>query len=153
MKVVAVTLLGKEYRIRSDADPEWLQEVARLVDQTLGQVRERTKTHDTLDVALLTSLNLARQVLASRGVSPGEPVAADSEEGPERYRPLIQMGESALEYTGGLLGGLAGSNLEDTALLTLPTGKELEAGRDGLLDTRTGSGPGESGTAGEIEVP
>ena len=64
-KSVAVRILGQEYRIRSDADEEWLQHVAACVDTAMDQVRERTKTVDTLDVALLTCLNLAREVLAN----------------------------------------------------------------------------------------
>jgi cell division protein ZapA (FtsZ GTPase activity inhibitor) len=64
---VAIKLAGKEYRIRSDANEEWLQQVAGYVDQAMQNIRERTDTVDSLDVALLAALNLAREVLHLRG--------------------------------------------------------------------------------------
>ena len=93
-KSVAVRILGQEYRIRSDADEEWLQHVAACVDAAMDQVRERTKTVDTLDVALLTCLNLAREVLELREneASATEYVEDDAQK--ERLRALIDMAES-----------------------------------------------------------
>ena len=55
---VAVTIRGKEFRIRTDADAEELQRVAALLDQALAVVERKTGTVDSLDVALLTGLNV-----------------------------------------------------------------------------------------------
>jgi cell division protein ZapA (FtsZ GTPase activity inhibitor) len=64
---VAVTIQGHEYRIRSDGDDAAIQEVAQYVDQTMQRVRDRTRTVDSRDVAVLAALNLARELLAERG--------------------------------------------------------------------------------------
>jgi cell division protein ZapA (FtsZ GTPase activity inhibitor) len=121
---VAVRILGHEYKIRSDADEAWLQQVAERVDSAMTQIRERTGTVDTLDIAILTSLNLAREVLTLRAQSDSLPVGASAVEG-GRLRALIELAESSTER--GLSGGDRGALLADTPLLTLPTGDELDA--------------------------
>lgn len=87
---VAVTIQGKEFRIRSDDDPGALHEIARYVDATMARVRTRTGTIDSLDVAMLTALNLAREVVESRDAGGRDAV----DEG--RLRALIERAESAL---------------------------------------------------------
>lgn len=64
---VTITLAGKQYRLRSDASEESLQQMAGYVDQSLQKIRERTDTVDSLDTALLAALSLAREVLFLRG--------------------------------------------------------------------------------------
>ncbi|MCP4905086.1 MAG: cell division protein ZapA [bacterium] len=61
---VAVRIAGHDYKIRSDGEPEALRDVARYVDRAMERVREKTRTVDTIDVAMLTCLNLAREILA-----------------------------------------------------------------------------------------
>ena len=61
---VAVRIAGHEYKIRSDGDVDGLREIASYVDRAMARVRERTGTVDTLDVAVLTCLNLAREIKA-----------------------------------------------------------------------------------------
>ena len=63
---VAVRIAGKEYRIRSDADEEWLQRVASYVDESFRKIRERTNTVDSLDVAVLAALNLGQELIELR---------------------------------------------------------------------------------------
>lgn len=88
---VAVQIAGQEYRIRSDADADALHRIASYVDRAMGRVRERTGTVDSLDVAVLTCLNLAREVLTLR-----EQRAAGVED--EKLRDLIERVESALGH-------------------------------------------------------
>ncbi|MDE0884594.1 MAG: cell division protein ZapA [Myxococcota bacterium] len=114
-KSVSVRLQGRDYQIRSDADSDWLQEVAGYVDEAMNQIREKTKTIDTLDVALLTSLNLAREVIDSRA-TPGQPSSPSLDDG--RLKSLIELVEGVAEASRG------GEN--ETPLLTLPTGDELD---------------------------
>ncbi|MEE3325788.1 MAG: cell division protein ZapA [Myxococcota bacterium] len=130
-KSVAVRILGQEYRIRSDADEEWLQHVAACVDAAMDQVRERTKTVDTLDVALLTCLNLAREVLELREREAPAVDPTEEAEHKERLRALIDMAESA-----GSRQGDGGKRVRenDTPLLTLPTGAEVDETQGSLLD-------------------
>jgi len=66
VKPIAVHIAGHEYKIRSDGDGdgEALREIAGYVDRAMNRVREQTGTVDTLDVAVLTCLNLAREILS-----------------------------------------------------------------------------------------
>lgn len=63
---VSIRVLGQEYRIRTDADPGELRRVASLVDETMGRLRERTGAVDSLDLAMMTAVNLARDLLHER---------------------------------------------------------------------------------------
>lgn len=128
-KSVGVQLQGREYQIRSDADPAWLQRVAGYVDAAMTRIRDETNTVDSLDVALLTSLNLAREVITSRTqVEDGgpAPVSPDS----ERIKSLIELVESVTDSAGdppGAKGGAGRGGEGDTPLLTLPAGDEVDA--------------------------
>ena len=62
----AIEISGQRYRIRSDADESSLHRLAAYVDRAMGRVREGTGTVDSLDVAVLTCLNLAREILSLR---------------------------------------------------------------------------------------
>lgn len=88
-RAVSVTIRGQEFRIRSEQDEESLQRVASYLDETMARVEERTGTVDSLGVAMLTALNLAREVVELRD---GSAQAAD----PGRLRELIELAESAL---------------------------------------------------------
>ncbi len=90
---VSVWIRGHEFRILSDDDEESLQRVARYLDDTMGRVEERTGTVDSLDVALLTALNLARELV---GIREGHLDAGTSGVDPERLRSVIELAESAL---------------------------------------------------------
>ena len=90
---VAVRIRGQEFRILTDKDPEALARVAQLVDQTMARIERHTGAVDTQDVAMLTALNLARELLELReregGTAPGGPDA-------DRLRSLVEQAESAL---------------------------------------------------------
>lgn len=85
---VAVKIAGHEYKIRSDADEAWLQKVASHVDATMLRIREHTGTVDTRDLAILTALNMARELIALRE-NPGTAAPAE-------LRSLIDLAESGL---------------------------------------------------------
>ena len=63
---IAIRIAGKEYRIRSDADEAWLQRVARYVDESFREIRERTSTVDSFDIAILAALNLGQELIELR---------------------------------------------------------------------------------------
>ena len=88
---VAINIAGREYRIRSEADPKWLQQVAGHVDSTMDRVKARTGTVDSHDLAVLTALNIARELMSLQATT-------ERSEGanPERLRSLIDFAESAL---------------------------------------------------------
>ena len=90
--------LRKAYKIlfRSELNTsEALERIARHVDETMLRVEERTGTVDSQDVALLTALNLAREVVEERDMN------VSSGADPKRLRALIELAESALSTEAG----------------------------------------------------
>lgn len=77
---VAIQIFGHDYRIKTDADPAGVERLARLVDDTMARIRERTGAVDTLDLAVMAALNLANDLLAAQerersGAAQSVPVA------------------------------------------------------------------------------
>lgn len=87
-RTVAVRIRGQDFRIRSDEPAEQLQQIAETVDETMARVEKRTGAVDSYDVAMLTALNLAREVvgLESRAAAVDE----------KRLQSLIDLAESAI---------------------------------------------------------
>ncbi len=79
-----IKIMGHEYRVRSDSDPEHLEQVASYVDEVLREVSRATT--DTQSAAVLAALNLASELLELRrhGVVPRE-----------RLQALIDLVDSA----------------------------------------------------------
>ena len=94
--VVAVSIRGQEFRIRTDDDEASLQRVASYLDDTMATIEEKTGTVDSLQLALLSALNLARELveLRERGGARGPSVPSVD---PKRLESLIEFAESALE--------------------------------------------------------
>jgi cell division protein ZapA len=88
---ISVRIRGHEFRVRSDDDEAALQRVAGYLDETMARVEEKTGTVDSLSVAMLTALNLAREVVELR--EGRREIGGDS----KRLRSLIDLAESALE--------------------------------------------------------
>jgi cell division protein ZapA len=94
--VVAVSIRGQEFRIRTEDDEASLQRVAQYLDDTMATVERKTGTVDTLQLALLSALNLARELveLRERGAATGPSgLSVD----PGRFESLIELAESAVE--------------------------------------------------------
>lgn len=92
----AVRIQGQEYRIRSESEPDAVERAARFVDETMDRIRDRTGAVDSLDVAVLTALNMANQLIALRdGQAVREADLAAHGVDPERLRDLIDRIESA----------------------------------------------------------
>jgi len=93
---IAVNIRGKEFRVVSDEDAEALQRVAGYLDDTMASVAKRTGLVDSLDISLLTGLNLARELVRVReGRDPGLTGAPA-----DRLRELTERVEAALEPSG-----------------------------------------------------
>lgn len=86
-RTVAVRIRGRDFRIRSDEPGEQLERIARTVDETMARVEKRTGAVDSFDVAMLTALNLARELVSRQG---GESAVDDT-----RLRSLIELAEAA----------------------------------------------------------
>lgn len=92
-RTVAVRIRGQDFRIRSDEPAEQLQRIAQTVDRTMARIEKRTGAVDSYDVAMLTALNLAREVVGFESGSRGVDAS--------RLRSLIELAESALESETG----------------------------------------------------
>ena len=96
-RTISVEILGQEYRIRSDSDASTIRRAAALVDETMAKVRDRTGTIDTLDVAVLTALNLANHLISLRDAastaSQGEEIRSS------HLGELIALVEAAIAET------------------------------------------------------
>jgi cell division protein ZapA (FtsZ GTPase activity inhibitor) len=126
-KSVAVRIAGHDYKILSDGDPASLQQVASYVDHAMDRVRERTGTVDTLDVSVLTCLNLAREILALRQEK-SEAVEDD------RMRSLIERVETVLDgerSSGAVADDVAAAVTDGTGTGTGTDMVEVADSKDG----------------------
>lgn len=128
-KSVAVRIAGHKYKILSDGDADSLRKVASYVDQAMDRVRERTRTVDTLDVSVLTCLNLAREILALREQERDQKNVAVED---DRMRSLIERVETVLgreieDTAGDASESESGDERESARTLDLPS---VEALRD-----------------------
>ena len=87
MSIVKVEICGSEYRIRGDADPESIQEIAHYVDSKMREVTTETSLDSTLKVAILAALNIAGELFRERE---------------HRNRLLAEVQERAEEMTRSL---------------------------------------------------
>jgi cell division protein ZapA len=93
-RTVPVEILGQEYRIRSDSDASTIRRAAALVDETMTKVRDRTGTVDSLDIAVLTALNIANHLISLRDAA-GTPSQGEKTR-PDDLGELITLVEAAI---------------------------------------------------------
>jgi cell division protein ZapA len=91
MNSVKVEIYGSEYRIRGDADPEYIQEIAHYVDSKMSEVTKETSLGSALKVAILAALNIAGELFRERD---------------DRNRLLAQVQERTEELSQSLEGEL-----------------------------------------------
>ena len=94
---VTIRVRGQEFKVRTTDDPEALHRVADYLDETMSLVEARTGTVDSLDLALLTALNLARELVDMRDGHVPSSNGIDSGIEIERLGALIELAEEALE--------------------------------------------------------
>lgn len=80
-----VTIFGGEYRVKGPDDPEYVRDVARFVDERMREVADNQRITSQSRVAILTSLNIADELL--------------------RERRLLERWHAALEERGRELAG------------------------------------------------
>ena len=56
---VRVEIYDQSYHMRGELDPEYIRKLAEFVDSRMRSVAARTRTVDTLRVAVLAALNIA----------------------------------------------------------------------------------------------
>ena len=61
-----VEIFGQRLGLRADGDAARLQEVARFVDSRMREVADRSSSVDTVNIAVLTALNIADELFRLR---------------------------------------------------------------------------------------
>ena len=56
---IRVLIYDQEYFMRGDLNQEYIQKLAQFLDAKMRSIAERTRTVDTLRVAMLAALNVA----------------------------------------------------------------------------------------------
>jgi cell division protein ZapA len=54
-----VEIFGQTYNVRGEGDPNYLMELARLVDARMREVAAEVSTVDPMKIAILAALNIA----------------------------------------------------------------------------------------------
>lgn len=65
-RLVEIKVFGQTYTVKTDAEEEYIQEVARYVNEKMEEVLKKTKSVSTLNVAILTALNIADDLLREK---------------------------------------------------------------------------------------
>ena len=68
--VVNIEILGQPYKVRSNLDTNYVDELAAYVDQKMQTASEQTAGADSLRIAVLAALNIADDYLKLKQHSP-----------------------------------------------------------------------------------
>lgn len=63
---VNVTIFGREYTLRGDAEQAYVEKVAALVDEKMREISSQSNIASTSKVAILVAVNLADELLRER---------------------------------------------------------------------------------------
>lgn len=89
-QAVEVTILGRQYTVKSSTGPAEVQRVAEYVNRQLAQTAAVAPTADTLHITVLTLLNIAGMLLQAQGGG------IDAGPESERLAALLQRLDQAL---------------------------------------------------------
>jgi len=64
--LVEIKVFGQTYTVKTDAEEDHIQEVARYVNEKMEEVLKKTRSVSTLNVAILTALNIADDLLKEK---------------------------------------------------------------------------------------
>jgi cell division protein ZapA len=65
-RVVEIKVFGQTFSVKTDADEDHIQAVARYVNEKMDEVLRKTRSVSTLNVAILTALNIADDLLKEK---------------------------------------------------------------------------------------
>ena len=63
---IEIKVFGQTYTVKSDAEEDHVQAVAQYVNEKMDEVLKKTRSVSTLNVAILTALNIADDLLKER---------------------------------------------------------------------------------------
>ena len=67
-RLVEIKVFGQTYTVKTEAEEDHIQKVAQYVNEKMDEVLKKTRSISTLNVAILTALNLADDLLKEREV-------------------------------------------------------------------------------------
>lgn len=91
---VNVEIMGERYTIRGDADPGYIAEVGRFVDERMRELKDASSGLSRARLAVLTAINIADELLQERMADRGDSEA--TEEVLQRTRQLISLLDEGL---------------------------------------------------------
>jgi cell division protein ZapA len=65
-RLVEIKVFGQTYTVKSEAEENHIQAVAQYVNEKMDEVLKKTRSVSTLNVAILTALNIADDLLQER---------------------------------------------------------------------------------------
>jgi cell division protein ZapA len=65
-RLLEIRVFGQTYTVKTDAEEDYIQEVAKYVNEKMEEVLKKTKSVSTLNVAILTALNIADDLLKEK---------------------------------------------------------------------------------------
>lgn len=65
-RVVEIKVFGQTFSVKTDADEDHIQAVAGYVNEKMDEVLRKTRSVSTLNVAILTALNIADDLLKEK---------------------------------------------------------------------------------------
>jgi cell division protein ZapA len=65
-RLVEIKVFGQTYTVKSEAEENHIQAVAQFVNEKMDEVLKKTRSVSTLNVAILTALNIADDLLQER---------------------------------------------------------------------------------------
>jgi len=87
-----VQILGERYTIRGEADPEYIAEVGRMVDDRMREMQNMAPNLSSRKLAVLAAINMADELLQMRNARSIE----DDQEVMLRTRRLINLLDEGL---------------------------------------------------------
>lgn len=65
-RVIEIRVFGQTFSVKTDAEEEYIQTVAQYVNEKMEEVLRKTRSVSTLNVAILTALNIADDLLKEK---------------------------------------------------------------------------------------
>jgi cell division protein ZapA len=65
-RLVEIKVFGQTYTVKTDAEEDYIREVAKYVNEKMEEILKKTKSVSTLNVAILTALNVADDLLREK---------------------------------------------------------------------------------------
>ena len=88
---VRVTILGQTYNIKGDAAPDYIMQLADYVNEKVEEVGQNIGNVNSLQVAILVSLNIADELFQIKKISSGMEGTIE-----EKTRELISLLDEGL---------------------------------------------------------